>query len=122
MSDPLWGIFSQTGIKPQKSTFPPEDTAGRTSQANVDRLEARLEKLTLICHAMWAILKDKTQLSEEDLLAKVMELDLADGVTDGRHNTVPKHCPICKRPMSSQHKRCLYCGHVPTPQSAFETL
>ncbi|MEI7766318.1 MAG: hypothetical protein WCJ97_02645 [Phycisphaerae bacterium] len=122
MSDPLWGIFSQSGIKPQRTTFTPEDTVGRTSQANVDRLEARVEKLTLICHAMWAILKDKTQLSEEDLLAKVMELDLADGVADGRHNTVPKDCPACKRPMSSQHKRCLYCGHVPTPQSAFETL
>jgi hypothetical protein len=91
-------------------------------QSEVDRLETQVEKLTLICHAMWVILKDKTQLSEEDLLAKVMELDLADGVADGRHNTVPKDCPACKRPMSSQHKRCLYCGHVPTPQSAFETL
>ncbi len=90
------------------------DAAHRASDAaeRVRDLQIRLDHLTLACTALWSILKEKTGITEDELLARIKELDLADdGVQDGRLKKKAIICPNCGRTMSSTHLRCMYCGH-----------
>ncbi len=83
-------------------------------------VEERLDKLTLITMAMWELLRDNTKFTETDLLAKVQDLDLRDGVPDGTITQTVSKCPHCNRTMSPRHKKCLYCGHEQLVQSVFD--
>ncbi len=72
-------------------------------------LEDRIGKLTLISLTIWSILKEKFQLSEDDLFKKIQEIDLKDGKLDGKIQSQVKQCASCKRVMSPSHQKCIWC-------------
>ena len=74
-------------------------------------LSERLEKLVLVNMAMWSLLQEKVGLTEQDLADRVEQIDLADGVADGKVTRTIRQCPNCGRNVSSRHKRCLFCGN-----------
>ena len=80
-------------------------------------LEERLERLEMVCEAMWNLLKDKVKITDADIVAKVAELDVTDGVADGKISRAPVHCVKCERPNSRRRDHCLYCGHPLRVQS-----
>ncbi|MBN1943773.1 MAG: hypothetical protein JW849_10815 [Phycisphaerae bacterium] len=90
------------------------------AQRDYDYLEERLDKLLLICSALWELLRDRTELTEDDLIAKVQEVDLRDGRADGKISKTVKKCPKCGRTMSSRHRQCLYCGAEDLASGAFD--
>ncbi len=85
-------------------------------------LEDRLDRLALICMAMWSLLQSKTDLTEEDLLQRVKEIDLMDGTEDGKITRQVVRRSKCDRPMSSRHTRCIYCGSEQLAACAFDTV
>ena len=85
-------------------------------------LEDRFERLSLICMAMWTLIQSETNLTEEDLLRRVGEIDLMDGSADGRITRSVTRCGRCDRPMSSRHTRCIYCGSEQLTASVFDTV
>lgn len=93
-------------------------------QARRDAQEAaeRLDKLTLICWAMWTLMSEKLNLSEEDLMQRVRDLDTIDGDADGKVTRSVVSCPKCQRTMSPRHRRCLYCGFEPRATTAFDAM
>lgn len=102
------------------------DAARGTARAGVARadvklLQDRVDKLTLVCMAMWELLRDKAQLSEAELMEKVKEIDLRDGVPDGKVTKTVAQCPKCNRVMSPRHKRCMYCGAARLNVTAFDS-
>jgi len=86
--------------------------AARDAQREVRDLEDRLDRLTLVCMALWELLKERGELSEEDLATKVREIDLRDGQADGKISKQVKRCASCDRVMSPRHQACMYCGAV----------
>ena len=72
--------------------------------------------------AMWSLIQDKTQLTEDDLLERVSMIDLMDGVEDGKASRSIQKCHACNRVMSSRHRKCLYCGEKKLAQSAFDAI
>ena len=75
-------------------------------------MSERFEKLVLITTALWSLIKERTDLTEEQLMERIREIDLQDGQADGKISK-PKNiyrCPKCDRTMSTRHGRCLYCG------------
>lgn len=100
-------------------------TQGRSPDrpdSSLQYLEDRVDRLSLICMAMWSLIRDKTNLSEEDLMERVKMLDLMDGVEDGKATRTVMKCTACDRPMNPRHKKCLYCGSGKLIQSAFDAL
>jgi hypothetical protein len=106
------------------------DRAGREAAAKAREargyaqdLERRLDKLTLISMALWSMLSETTKFSEEDLMERVRQIDLMDGVEDGKleHQKIVK-CAQCGRTMSARHQRCLYCGAEKAKLTAFDDL
>jgi len=85
-------------------------------------LADKIDSLGLICRAMWELVRGLYNLSDEDLLNKVQEIDLSDGKLDGKVKVKPKKCSKCGRPLSRRRMRCLYCGSWEFLDSAFDTL
>ena len=97
-------------------------TGEEARKADVRVLEAEIDKLSLICMAMWRLLEERTSLTEKDLLDKVSELDLQDGKADGKLAKPVSRCVACNRVMSRRHTRCLYCGAERLVETAFDVL
>jgi hypothetical protein len=85
-------------------------------------VEQRLEKLTLICMAMWSLIQQETKLTEEDLLERARQIDLLDGTVDGRVTPQIARCAACSRVMNPRHSKCLYCGQEKLVLSAFDEM
>lgn len=83
-------------------------------------LANRLDQLTITTLAMWELIRDQTSLTEEDLIAKMQEVDLRDGKKDGKLVLGVKTCSACNRPANPRHTKCLYCGATFEKESAFE--
>ena len=74
-------------------------------------VEERMQRLALIVEALRQSLAAGGLLSEAKLLEKVTELDLSDGVADGR-NVAPvlQVCGKCGYSQTGQHRFCVSCG------------
>ena len=91
-------------------------------RVEVASLEDRIDHLTLVNMAMWSLLQEKTGLTEQDLLDRVRQIDLQDGVEDGKARKQIAKCPKCGRTMSPRHRRCLYCGAGELNYTAFDSV
>ena len=61
---------------------------------------------------IWEIIKERHNLNEDHLNEKLYQIDMRDGQLDGKNQrSEPIKCPKCKRPVSSRHPACIYCGH-----------
>ena len=75
----------------------------------IEDLEERIDQLALILRGMWALLEDGG-VTAEQLMAKIEELDMADGVADGKVRREPVDCPSCDSKVPGGMARCQYCG------------
>jgi hypothetical protein len=110
----IWDLYQQYRIEQldarlagSQSTAAGEAGARRAALA----LEDKVNQLALICRAMFELLQKATGLSEEELKAKILEIDLRDGQADGRMAPQPTRCPKCEAMISPKFGRCLFCGH-----------
>ncbi len=87
-------------------------TTAHNAELRVRALEESLAKTLMICEALWELVRDKGGLTDADLFAKIQEVDLRDGVLDGKNQVKAFPCPQCQRTVSTRHARCLYCGHT----------
>lgn len=88
----------------------------RDAAWKVQALELEVERLLMITEALWAILKEKHGLADEELADRVMEIDLRDGKLDGQvARSGPAQCPYCGRPTITKRPLCLYCGKALQP-------
>jgi hypothetical protein len=99
-----------------------DGSSARQATRDFSHLEDRLERLSLVCMAMWSLLQDKTQLTEEDLLERVKLIDMMDGKPDGKATTTVKKCHACQRTLHPRHRKCLYCGATMPVLSAFDSI
>jgi hypothetical protein len=82
-------------------------------------LDEKVNRLALICRAMFELLQQSTGLSEEQLTKKILEIDLRDGQADGRMTPKGKVCPKCGATMSPKFGRCLFCGYKDESAASF---
>ncbi len=82
-------------------------------------LADKVEGLALVTRALFELLQESTGVSEDQLRAKITEIDLRDGQADGRMTPKPKKCPKCDAMMSPRFGRCLFCGEEDRSKPAF---
>ena len=75
-------------------------------------LEANLAKTMMICETLWEIISEKHNLTEEDLHRKLYEIDMRDGVLDGKNQRKAVKCSKCGHTVSPRHPACIYCGNI----------
>lgn len=76
----------------------------------VRELSHRLDRLALVSHAMWELLREHTKLTDQDIRAKVRQIDLLDGVRDRKITPQTSVCSGCGRPLNTKISSCPYCG------------
>ena len=71
-----------------------------------------IEKLFLIVEALWAIVKETSNLKDEDFAELIRQIDLQDGRLDGRNSTTVEilKCTKCGKTLLHGQTRCAYCG------------
>ena len=99
----LYGLDATTSVG--------ASTEAHSTEIRVRALEDSLARTLMICEAMWELVRDKGGLTDADLFAKIEEVDLRDGVLDGKNHVKTVPCPQCQRTVSTRHARCLYCGY-----------
>lgn len=109
-SDALWKRF-QTRV--DEGVAADDALRNRTAdQLHEDylHLEHRVEKLTLICRAMWEMISEANGWDEDKLFSRVKGIDARDGAMDGRISGKVVKCPECGHPVNTRHPVCVYCG------------
>jgi RNase P subunit RPR2 len=97
------------------------------SGVSVDDMEdmsERIDRLVLLCAAMWSILEDGGA-TEEQLIARVREIDAADNVLDGQITAKPTRCRKCETLVAPGLAACQFCGEavwVEEPVGPFDTV
>lgn len=74
-------------------------------------VDERIDRLVLLVEAMWSLLRDRG-FSDEELAARLMELDSGDGFTDGRRTAPPRTCPACHSKVAAVLPACQFCGQA----------
>jgi hypothetical protein len=95
-----------------QATRPQQGSGTADVSMRIRELEHRLGRITLLNQALWELLRERLNLSDADLERLVRDIDLRDGVEDGRITVTPLECPTCGRISSSKHWKCLYCGQL----------
>ena len=72
-------------------------------------LDARVDRLLLVIEAMWGMMKEQG-LTDEQLAARIAEIDNSDGVIDGRRVVPALTCKSCGSKVMGGLPRCQICG------------
>ncbi|NOX96535.1 MAG: hypothetical protein GXO98_00425 [Nitrospirae bacterium] len=93
----------------------------RRANAESLYLEHQVERLLMITEALWEMVKEQHEYTDEELATRVQNIDLRDGVLDGKVAAKSKvdTCASCKRKLSRRHTICIYCG-APVKRGVFE--
>ncbi len=106
----LWGSLYGSGISMTHAAAGEARSAASDAQFNARQIAARLDRALLTCQAMWELMHDKLGITEEELVAKITEIDMRDGVMDGRSRPQATTCPQCNRAVAARFDKCMYCG------------
>lgn len=92
-------------------TLPPSrPLTDPTTTAKLKELTHQIQRLMLLNQALWELVRERLNLTDADLERVAQDVDLRDGVADGRMTETALRCPKCGRVSSSKHWKCLYCG------------
>ena len=122
MLDILFDLYQQRRINEVESTAQESGRKATDFQERVRQLEDSVARLALVNAAMWSLLKGHTGLTDAALAARVREIDLRDGVEDGKFTPTVNRCAHCGRTMATRHRRCIYCGGERLASSPFDGL
>ena len=116
----IGNTFGMVGLSVQQTMAARDAQRESASAQNLARqvqyqariLEANLAKALMINEALWEIIRDKLKLGEDDLNNKLYEIDMRDGLLDGKNQRRVSECPNCHRCVSPRHPACIYCGQI----------
>ncbi|MBN1671723.1 MAG: zinc ribbon domain-containing protein [Kiritimatiellae bacterium] len=109
-------------ISDAKAAAEKSGTAAKRAAEELELLQRKLAKLTLICRAMWSLLQQQHTLSEQDLWQRMQELEQRDRDRTSQGTREAPKCPKCGRAISLEHSRCMYCGTEGMPADVFDVL
>lgn len=106
----LWEAYQQTRIAGAEQIAESAEAKVDRCARTVEDLRRQMERLSLACQAMWELLRECSDLTEEDIEKKVLEIDGRDGCVDGKIGVQALDCPSCGRKTSSKRGSCVICG------------
>jgi hypothetical protein len=122
MYDFFWDLHQQRRIGEVEGKADEASRKATDFQERVRQLEDQIDRLTLVNQAMWSLLSGVIGITDKQLLDRVNELDLRDGVADGKITRTPAQCGKCHRTLHPRHKRCMYCGQPVAGRTAFDAV
>ena len=84
-------------------------------------IDDRIDRLVLLCEAMWELLTEETDLTEADLKARFTEVDERDGRANFRRQRVAHDCE-CGAKVPPVRVHCQFCGLPSQPATLFDII
>jgi hypothetical protein len=113
----IWEAYQQNKIAEAAETT--QSGPGRVAD-DLAATRRHVDRLALACQAMWEIMRDRSNLLEQDIEAKMLEIDARDGRLDGKITTQVLKCSSCGSTTNSKRFSCVICGTVIERPSKFE--
>lgn len=106
----LWQIHTQSQVSATRRTA--NNAASKVDRVANDltAMQRHLDRLSLACQAMWELVRENTNLTEQDIESKILEIDGRSGQIDGKINTQRLNCSSCGSPTNSKRPTCVMCG------------
>jgi len=122
MFDLLWDLHQQRRINDVQDSAEDAGRLAKDVRQELRDLRRSLERTAMANMAMWELVRERLHLSDEELLNRMQEIDLRDGVRDGRITPVGASpvCGGCNRKLATRHERCIYCGQPNALYSPFQ--
>jgi hypothetical protein len=105
----MWGYLAGSRDQALNRTAAASMAAPATPEAKVMALDDRIDRLVLVVQAIWELLQ-QSGLTEEQLEAKIKELDLRDGHEDGMMTRTASECRHCGAAVPPGRSTCQFCG------------
>lgn len=96
--------------------------AKRNSRADVEILNDRIDRLTLLCEAMWTVLRESGHADDARLWYAFHELDASDGAYNGKKAKRAATCAGCEAAVPVNSAICQFCGAQAPPRPLFDTV
>ena len=103
-----WDSAQQANLA--KSAAERAGEKARSAAEEVAALRGQVDRLQMVCEAMWTVVKRHSGLEDAELARLVEEIDLRDGRLDGRSARAARSCGKCGRVVSVRTSVCIYCG------------
>lgn len=87
-------------------------TAANSSRSSVEDLldlHERIDRLLMVVDGIWSLLED-AGYTDEQLIARIQEIDVADGVADGKRTGLASTCRECGAKVAPGLPSCQFCG------------
>ena len=81
------------------------------AERRASNVGADVDRLYLVVEALWQIVREQSDVTDEELVQRVQDIDLRDGVLDGKVAPEVRQCEGCGRRLGRRHPKCIYCGH-----------
>jgi rRNA maturation endonuclease Nob1 len=127
--DSLGGLFSDYNDSRQhQSSIDAQFIANAAAKkainasSEIEVLRTAIDRLILINRALWEIIAESRGLTDEYLIKKVKEIDLRDGVLDGKIRQPVRKCASCGKILPAGRENCLYCGTKNEGVDPFHTI
>jgi hypothetical protein len=121
MDDLIWEFYQHGRVVRAEAQADQAIAKTYTAEADVASLAGKLDRLALVCRAMWSLIQTRTSLTEQDLMKEMGRLDLLDGRADGKVLETAK-CSRCGTVLGAKATTCYRCGASTPLHSAFHTL
>lgn len=106
----IWDLFQQQKIAQNKREIEDAQKTVRKIKYTSESVSDRMNRIAIVSNAVWELLKERTGVTDTDLLSKVEEIDSRDGLSDGKATAVMKTCLGCGKKINTRNKNCIYCG------------
>ena len=116
----LWEGYQQTKIVQASNQAQRAMSKAERYADDIADMKHNIERLSLACQAMWELLRDRSNVTEQDLETKILEIDARDGQVDGKMATQILTCPACGNATNSKRDSCVICGTRFSRQHKFE--
>jgi hypothetical protein len=110
----LWDIYQQLQIEnlqsQQRLTNSRVDLHQARQGRRTDDAEDDIMRLVLITQAMFELVGERLGITQDELMARIHEIDARDGTVDGRITPSPRDCPSCQAKVPAGRDNCQFCG------------
>lgn len=107
----LWNWFQHHQIRDNHQRSADALIDARFAVRQIAELEAKIDSLALLCHALFEELQKNSGLTEAELRERMAEIDLRDGAADGKYAPqVLATCRECGHKVKTNRPNCFWCG------------
>lgn len=106
----LWEAYQYQKINEAERSADRAQAKAERYADSIQEVQRHMDRLSLACQAMWELLRECSNLTEQHIEDKIREIDLRDGRLDNKMNMQLFDCQACGKPTNSQRTICVMCG------------